>query len=202
MDFMVWAIAGGAAVVLIPIAFYFAPAHTTIIVDTPTSTARAEMRLLWGMGPVIIARALPSKGNGSPLAVFNDPLRIGHALMTPGIADAAGTAVRSLYALRPRVAQLRLAINLNDTAQSRVVETAVHAALALAPASLRERIVVSRGEAPGAELGAEFALSASPAQLNLIYRRFKNSRAAQEFRRRLKKKSRPDKKGARQVQVS
>jgi hypothetical protein len=201
-NYLIWAIAGAVAAILIPFACYFAPAHTTIVIDTPTSTARAEMRLLWGMGPAIIARALPAKGNGSPLAAFTDAARVGHALMTPGIADAASIALRSLYELKPRAAHMQLAINLNDTAQSRVVQTGVQAALAMAPASLRERVVVVKSEAPGAELSADFAVSASPAQLSAIYNRFKNSRAAQEFRRRLKRKSKQDKKGSRQVQVS
>lgn len=201
-DYLIWAIAAAATAILIPFACYFAPAHTTIVVDTPTSTARAEMRLLWGMGPAIIARALPAKGNGEPLAVFGDTLRIGHALMTPGIADAVIAATRSLYDLKPRAAHMQLAINLTDTAQSRVVQTAVQAALAMAPASLRERVAITKSEAPGAELAAQFAVSASPAQLQAIYRRLKSSRAVREFVRRLKKKPKPDKKGARNVQVS
>lgn len=202
MDFTIWMIAGAAAAILIPLACYFLPAQTKIIIDTPTSTARAEMRLLYGLGPVSISRALPKREHGSPLALFNDATRIGHALMTPGIADAAYAGIKSLYHLKPRVVQLTLGLNLGDTARDRVVQTAVHAALAAAPAALREHVVVTRTEAPGAELSGEIKVSASPAQLSAIWGRFRGSRAAQEFRRRLTKKQKPGKKGAREVRVS
>lgn len=201
-DFVVWAIAGAVAAVLIPLACYFLPAQTKIIIDTPTSTARAELRLLWGLGPVSIARALPKRDHGSPLALFNDAARIGHALMTPGIADAAFAAIRSLYALKPRVVNVRLGVNLGDTAKDRVVQTAVQAAIAAAPASLREQVTITRSDAPGAELSGEIKVSASPAQLSGIWGRFRGSRAAQEFRRRLTKKQKPGKKGSREVRVS
>jgi len=201
-DFTIWMIAGAAAAVLIPLACYFMPAQTKIIIDTPTSTARAEMRLLWGLGPVSIARALPKREHGSPLAVFNDSVRIGHALMTPGIADAAYAAIHSLNNLKPRLVQLTLGVNLGDAARDRVVQTAVQAALAAAPAALRERVTVVRTEAPGAELSGEIKLSASPAQLSAIWGRFRGSRAAQEFRRRLTKKQKQGKKNAREVRVS
>lgn len=199
---MIWAIAAGAAAVLIPLALYFLPAQTKIIIDTPTSTARAEMRLLWGFGPAVIARAIPPKGHGTPLAVFNDAVRIGHALMTPGIADAAGVALRSIYEMSPRKAQLRLAFNIGDNAQNLVVQTGAQAALALAPAALRERVTVIRIDAPGAALSGDFELVASPAKLSAIYKRFKNTRAAQEFRRRLKKKPKIDKRTGREVRVA
>jgi hypothetical protein len=202
MDFMIWMIAGAAAAILIPLACYFLPARTKIIVDTPTSTARAEMRLLWGLGPVSIARALPKQEHGSPLALFNNVARIGHALMTPGIADAAYAVVRDLYALKPRVVRLALGVNLGDNAQNLVVQTAVQAALAAAPVALRERVTVSRIEAPGAELSGDIELSASPAQLSAIWGRFRRTRAAQEFRRRLTKKQKSGKKNAREVRVS
>lgn len=199
---MIWAIAAGAAAVLIPLALYFLPAQTKIIIDTPTSTARAEMRLLWGFGPAVIARAIPPKGHGTPLAVFNDAVRIGHALMTPGIADAAGVALRSIYEMSPRKAQLRLAFNIGDNAQNLVVQTGAQAALALAPAALRDRVSIIRIDAPGAELSGDFELVASPAKLSAIYKRFKNTRAAQEFRRRLKKKPKIDKRTGREVRVA
>lgn len=201
-DFMTWAIAGGAAVVLIPLAMYFLPAQTKIFIDTPTSTARAEMRLLWGMGPVVIARALPKNVQGNPLAFFNDVVRIGNALMTPGITDAAYWAVKSLYDLKPRTVRLTLSLDLGNASQNLVVQTGAQAALAVAPAALRERIVIQKATAPGAELSGDFELSVSPAQLNSIYSRFKNSRAAQEFRRRLKRKPKPEKKPTREVRVS
>lgn len=202
MDLMTWGLVAAAAAVLIAIACYFLPAKTTIVVDTPTSTARAEMRLLWGLGPTIIARALPKQEHGAPLARFNDPVRIGDALMTPGLADTAYAAVKSLYDLEPRMVQISLGVNLADSAQNRVVETAAQAALAVAPASLRERVSISRSEAPGAELGAQFDVDVSPAQMNAIYSGFKRSRAVQEFRRRLNRKRKAPKKDAREVRVS
>ena len=201
-DFAIWMIAGAVAAILIPLACYFLPAQTKIIIDTPTSTARAEMRLLWGFGPVSIARALPKRAHGTPLARFNDAVRIGHALMTPGIADTAYAALRSVYELNPRAVELKLGMNLSDTAQSRVVQTAVQAALASAPTTLREKVVIVQSEAPGAEISGEIKLNASPAQLSAIWSRFRGSRAAQEFRRRLTKKKKPGKKGSREVRVS
>ena len=129
-DLYVW-IAAGAVAVLIPVAIYFLPAKTRIIIDTPTSTARAEMRPLWGMGAAMIARALPRKGHGSPLASFTDAKRIGHALMTPGIAEAAYSALKSIYDLKPRVAQLDLRLHLGDSSHTRVVQTATQAAFNL-----------------------------------------------------------------------
>ncbi|MGD9966757.1 MAG: hypothetical protein AB7T59_09570 [Hyphomonadaceae bacterium] len=200
-DLYVW-IAAGAAAVLIPAAIYFLPAKTRIIIDTPTSTARAEMRPLWGMGAALITRALPKKAHGNPLALFNDAPRIGHALMTPGIAEAAYAALKSIYDLKPRVAKLDLRLNLGDGAQTRVVQTATQAALAIAPASLRERVTVSQSEAPGAEISGEFELHASPAQLSAIYNRLKSARAVQEFRRRLNRKTKGGKKPPPEVQVS
>lgn len=202
MDFMIWMIAGAAAAILIPLACYFLPAQTKIIIDTPTSTARAEMRLLWGLGPVSIARALPRRDHGAPLAFFNDAVRIGHALMTPGIADAAYAGIKHIYQLKPRVVELKLGVNLGDNAQNLVVQTAVQAALAAAPAALRQHVIVERIEAPGAELSGEIKVTASPAQLSAIWNRFKVSRAAKEFRRRLNKKQKPGKKDAREVRVS
>lgn len=202
MDFTIWMIAGAASAILIPLACYFLPAQTKIIIDTPTSTARAEMRLLWGLGPVSIARALPKREHGSPLSIFNDAARIGHALMTPGIADAAYQGVKSIYDLKPRVVQLKLGINLGDNSQNLVVQTAVQAVMAAAPAALRQHVLITKSEAPGAEISGEIKVNASPAQLSAIWSRFRSSRAAQEFRRRLTKKQKPGKKGAREVRVS
>jgi hypothetical protein len=202
MDLMVWAIVAAVAAVVIFLGLYYLPARTTIVVDTPTSTARAEMRLLWGLGPRVISRALPAQEHATPLAVFNDAVRISYALMTPGIIDAAGLAIRSLNDLNPRTVRVALGINLGDTAQNLVVQTAAQAALALAPASLRERVAILKQDAPGAAISADFELDASPAQLSAIYGRFKNARATQEFRRRLKRKIKPTKKPAREVRVS
>lgn len=199
---MIWVIAGGVAVLAIALGCYFLPAKTTIVVDTPTSTARAEMRLLWGLGPSVIARALPRTGNGNPLTFFNDAARVGNALMTPGIADAVYGAVRSLYDLKPRVTRVAFGMNLGDNAQNLVVQTAAQAAFAVAPAALRERVAITKSETPGAELAAQFELDASPAQLNTIYGRLKSSRAAREFRRRLARKPKPPKKGPGEVRVT
>lgn len=192
MDLLVWAPAVAAAV-LIPLAIYFLPAKTRIIIDTPTSTARAEVRPLWGLGAALITRALPKKLHGSPLPSFGDAQRVGHALITPGIIDVAYSAAKSLADLKPRVAKLELRLNLADTSRTRVVQTAVQAVLAVAPAALRQHVTVSQSEEPGAQLSGEFELHASPAQLNAIYGRLKSSRATQEFRRRLNKKTKPDK---------
>ena len=60
--FVLFWIAGG--VVLAVLALLFAPARTKILIDTPTSTARAEMHLLWGLGPLVFARALPAAAAG------------------------------------------------------------------------------------------------------------------------------------------
>jgi hypothetical protein len=199
-DLYIW-MAAAAVAVLIPAAIYFLPAKTRIVIDTPTSTARAEMRPLWGMGAAMITRALPKKQHGSPLSSFGDVRRIGHALMTPGIAEAVYAALKSINDLKPRVAHLDLRLNLGDNSQTRVVQTAAQAVLAIAPAAFRERVQISQSENPGAELSGEFELHASPAQLSGIYGRLKNARAVQEFRRRLNRKIKPDKRLP-EVQVS
>ncbi len=192
MDLLVWAPAVAAAV-LIPLAIYFLPAKTRIVIDTPTSTARAEVRPLWGLGAALITRALPKNLHGAPLPSFSDAQRVGHALITPGIIDVAYTAAKSIADLRPRVAKLELRLNLADTSRTRVVQTAVQAVLAVAPAALRQNVIVSQSEELGAQISGEFQFNASPAQLNAIYGRLKSARATQEFRRRLNKKTKPDK---------
>lgn len=202
MDFTVWVLAGAGAAVLIVLAGFYAPARTKIIIDTPTSTARAEMRVLWGLGPMFISRALPRVSTETPLAVFNDAVRIGHALMTPGIAEAAYGAVRQLLELRPSIARVGLGVNLGDHAQNLVVQTAVQAATAAAPASVRERFVIGKCEAPGAELNAVFEVNASPAKLAAIYGGLRRSRAVKEFGRRLTRKIKAPKKPTREVRVS
>ena len=65
--------------------------------------------------------------------------------------------------------------------------------LTAAPAAFRQNVIISHLETPGAELSAQFEVMASPAKLNGIYQRLKSARATQEFRRRLTKKSKPDK---------
>jgi hypothetical protein len=202
MDAATWVIvAGGAALVLLA-ACYYVPAKTRIIVDTPTSTARAEISLLWGVGPTLTARALPKQAAGNPFASFNDAARVGHAMMTPGLADVVHAALRSLFALNWRTGRLNVGVNFGDNAQNTVVQTAAQAALAASPAPLREAVTVSRREAPGAEVIALFELYASPARLGAIYGRLKNSRAVGEFRKRLTRKIKPAKKPAREVRVS
>lgn len=192
MDYLVWAPAASAAI-LIPLAIYFLPAKARIVIDTPTSTARAELRPLWGLGATMITRALPSTAQGEPLPAFSDIGRAGHALMTPGIAETAYAAAKSIIEMKPRVARLELRLNLGDAARTRVVQTAVQAVLATAPAATRQAIVISELAAPGAEINALFEVTASPAKLNAIYRRLRGARATQEFRRRLMRKTKAEK---------
>jgi len=201
-DLVIWALAAAGVLIAAAGAVYFAPAKTSILVDTAGSTARAEMLTLWGLGPKFTGRALPPERAGEPMAQFNDPVRIGHALMTPGIAETAYAALRELYELKPRVVRVAIRINLADTAQSRVVETAVQAALAAAPAALRERVQLERCEAPGAEIAAAFELFASPAQINSIWSGFKKSRSVREFAKRLKRKPKPQKKAPKEVRAT
>lgn len=201
-NLILYAALAGGVVLLGVIAFFFAPAHTNIIVDTSGSTARADLKTMWGMGPNISVRALPRSGAGSPLATFNDPVRIGHALMTPGLADAMYEAIRRLFQFKPKVAQVELRMNLADPAQTRVVETGVHAPLAAAPAAIRQAVAISKCEAPGAEFAARFELYASPMQLNGIYSDLKRSRAVREFQRRLKRKIKPSKKAPKEVHAT
>lgn len=192
MDYLAW-VPAIAAAILIPLAIYFLPAKTRILIDTPTSTARAELRPIWGLGAAMITRALPRKLHGAPLASFADAARIGHALITPGLVDVAYAAAKSLFDTKPRVAKVELRLNLADTARTRVVETAVQAVLATASPALREHVVIAQSDTPGAELSAHFELTASPAKLSAIYRRLQRARATQEFRRRLIRKAKPDK---------
>jgi hypothetical protein len=201
-NLIVWALAFVGGVAGVFLVLMAAPAKTSILVDTAGSTARAEMRTLWGLGPKLTARALPRDAGGTPLALFNDPVRIGHALMTPGIADAVFDAVRRLYELKPHVSRITVGVNLADTAQNTVVQTAVQAAVATAPAALRERVQVQRCEAPGAELAAGFDLYGSPMQLNAIWKDLKNSRSVREFRKRLKRKPKAQKKAPKEVRAA
>jgi len=199
MYLLFWA-AGSA--LLVVLALVFAPARAKILIDTPTSTARAEIRLLWGLGPTMFARALPRDAAGAPLAAFSDVARIGHALMTPSLADAAYTAVRRLFDLKPAVSRLELGLNLADSAQNLVVQTAAQAAIAVAPGALRDSVRLYKCEPPGAELIGEFKLIAPPLALSAIYNDFKKSRPAREFRRRLKSKPRPVKKPPKEVRAA
>ncbi|HYD73459.1 MAG TPA: hypothetical protein VEF55_09990, partial [Candidatus Binatia bacterium] len=80
--------------------------------------------------------------------------------------------------------------------------TAVHAAIASARGALRERVQVHKCEAPGAEVSAGFELYASPMQINSIWNDLKNSRSAREFRRRLKRKPKPQKKAPKEVRAA
>jgi hypothetical protein len=202
VEMWVWAAAAGGIIVLAPLGAFLLPARTRIIVDTGGTTARAEMRTLFGMGPTMFARALPQEDAGNPLPVFGDTARISQALMTPGIADAAYEAVRQLFALGPKLARIELLLNLGDPAQNRVVETAVQAPLAVAPAAIRNAVTIGKCEAPGAELRATFELDAPPAALHSIYAKFKGAPAVREFRRRLKRKPKQVKRPIREVRAS
>lgn len=201
MDFLIWGAVIGGAVLLGALLTYFAPAHTSIVLDTAAGTARADMRLLWGIGPLVSSRAMPKSQVGKPVMVFADSARIGHALMTPGLADAVFEAVRSLLRLNPKVARLDLGINLGDTAKNLVVRTAVEAAFAAAPARWRDVVSVRICEAAGAELSGRFDVAASPARLSAIWSNFRQSRAAREFRRRLKRAPKQSKRAPREVRA-
>jgi hypothetical protein len=202
MEIALWAGLAVGVVLLIVVAAIYLPARTIIIIDTQTSTARAEQRVLGGLGPMVYKRMLPANDVGTPIPVFQDPERIGPALMTPGIADMTYEAIRRLFALNPKVAAFSLHFNLGDPAQQRVVDTAAHASLAVAPAAIRERVIVARSELPGAEISARFELDASVAQINSIYNDLLNSRAGREFRKRLKRKPKPAKRPVREVRAS
>jgi hypothetical protein len=201
-ELIVWALAAAGVLAAVLLALLYAPAKASILVDTAGSTARAEMRTLWGLGPKLTGRALPREAGGNPLALFNDPVRIGYALMTPGIAEAAFEAVRRIYELKPTITRIAVGVNLADTAQNTVVQTAVQAAIASAQAALRERVQVHKCEAPGAEIAAGFELYASPMQINSIWNELKNSRSAREFRKRLKRKPKPQKKAPKEVRAA
>lgn len=199
---MVWLIAAGAAAIVIAAAIHYLPARTRVVIDTPTSTARIEMRPLWGLLPTMFARSLPQTGVSQPLAVFNDVDRIGPALMTPGLSDAAYEAVSSLYALGMREGRLHLGLNLADAAQNRVVQTAAEAAMAMAPPQLRERIEIGACATPGAEVSMQFAVTASPSRILAIRDRFSSSRAGREFQKRLKQKPKSVKRPVREVRTN
>lgn len=201
-DIMVWGLVVAGALIVVGVALLFAPAKTLILLDTAGSTARAEMRLLGGLGPKYTARLLPREGAGAPLARFNDPVRIGHALMTPGLADVAFDAVRRIFELEPAVSRVDIGLNLADTSQNTVVQTAAQAALASAPAALRERVRVHKCEAPGAEIAANFELFVSPMRLRSIWLGLRNSRSAREFRKRLKRKPKAQKKAPKEVRAA
>jgi hypothetical protein len=203
MEIEVWQIAAaGGALAANAVLLWSAPAKTSILVDTAGSAARAEMRLLWGLGPKLTARALPREAGGNPLAVFNEPAQIGYALMTPGVAEAAYEAVRRLFQLKPRFARVGLALNLGDSSQNLVVQTAAQAAIAAAPAALRDAVSITKCEAPGAELSAAFELSASPMQLASIWGAFKNARSVREFRKRLRRVPKASRKAPREVRAT
>lgn len=201
-DLAPWALGAAGVLAALVAALLWMPAKASILFDTAGSTARAEMRLLGGMGPAYTWRALPKEGGGTPLARFHDPARIGYAMMTPGIAEAAFEAVRRVYALKPTVARVDIGFNLSETSQNMVVQTAVQAALAGAPAALRERVRLYKCEASGAELAAAFDVFASPMELNAIWGAFKNSRSAREFRKRLKRKPKAQKKAPKEVRAA
>lgn len=202
MDVWIWAAIGGGLVAVTGLALLlFAPARATILIDTATSTARVEQKLLWGFGPMTYKRILPSDVQGIPMPVFHDPERIGPALMTPGLADATFKAVRDLFALKPSLARFELLLNLPDPSQARVIETGAHAAMAVAPAAIRDAIVIGKCEAPGAEVHAKFELTATSGQINAIYNALRESRPGHEFRKRLKRKPKPVRRPVREVRA-
>lgn len=202
MDLLFWAAMAAGGALLLAAAMHYLPARARIVIDTQTSTARIEMRPLWGLLPTTYARSLPQRGVSEPLAVFNDVDRIGPALMTPGLSEAAFEALNSLHALGMREGQVRLGLNLADAAQNRVVQTAAEGVLALAPAQLRACVQIGACEAPGAEVSVQAAVTASPARVLAIRDRFRTSRAGREFQKRLKRKPKPQKRPVREVRTS
>ena len=201
-NLIVWAVLAALALLALYGAVMAAPAKTSIAIDTRGSIARAEMQLLWGLGPNFTGRALPREHAGEPLAPFQDPARVGYALMTPGIAEMAFEAVRRVYELEPSLTRVDVGVNLPDTSQNNVVQTAVLAALASARAALRERVRLYRCETPGAEISVNFELYASPMQIHSIWNDFRNSRSAREFRKRLKRKPRTQKRAPKEVRAA
>lgn len=195
-------ILGCVGVAALLLSLFLAPAKTTILIDTPTSTARADMRLLWGIGPSIMKRYLPRRSTGTPLATFHDAARMGYALLTPGLADVTIGAVRRVFALKPRVAHVALGVNTGDYAKDLVVQTAVQAALTISPAAVRDAVTFSKCETPGAEIDAKFELYASPLQISSIWDQLRSSKPVREFTRRLRRKPKPVKKPVREVQAS
>jgi hypothetical protein len=202
VDIAFWLAGIGGGVLILLVAFYLLPARTTITIDTAASAAQAEVKTFWGFGPTLYARALPKSNHGNPLEVFHDIARIGNALTTPGIADVSYRALHRLYQLKPRSARLELGLNLADAAQERVVQTAVQAPLAAAPASMRESIVVTKCPTPGADLLGRFELFASPIQLASIYGELKRAGPVREFRRRLKRKAKPSKRAPGEIRTA
>jgi hypothetical protein len=198
---LVWLLIGSAVVVIAAAAFVLAPARCTILIDTATSTARVEQRLFWGLGPMTYNRILPASVQGNPIAVFYDVTRIGHALMTPGLAEVTYRAVQRVFALKPKVARFELDLNLADPAQNLVVQTAAQAALAMAPAAIRDIVVFGKCDTPGAEVHAKFELIATPGQINAIYSTLKQSRPGHEFRKRLKRKPKAPRRPVREVRA-
>lgn len=197
-----WVAGGVVAALAAWLAALNAPAKTTILIDTPTSTARADLRLLWGIGPTLTRRAWPRLKPGEPITMLNDAIRVGNAFLTPGIADVAAAAVQRVFELKPRVAQVSVAVNTGDYAKDLVVQTAVQAALTMTPASVRQAVTFSKCAASGAEITAKFELYASPMQLSSIWNKLRQSRPAREFVRRLMRKPKPVKKPVREVRAS
>jgi hypothetical protein len=104
--------------------------------------------------------------------------------------------------LKPRVAQASLAINSGDSSKDRVVQTAVQAALTMAPSATANVVTVTRCEAPGAEIAAKFELMASPLQVSSIWNKLRQSKPAREFVRRLTRKPKPVRKPVKEVRAT
>jgi hypothetical protein len=198
---LIWIAAAGAVLVLAAAAMLMAPARCTILIDTATSTARVERKLFWGLGPLTYKRILPQNVEAVPMPAFYDVSRIGPALMTPGLADATYKAVSDIFKLKPALAKFELLMNLPDPAQTRVIDTAAQAALAMAPAAIRNAATIGKCDTPGAELHAKFEVLATPGQINAIYNNLKESRSGHEFRKRLKKKPKSPKRPIREVEA-
>lgn len=198
---LIWIAAGAVLLVLALVALLMAPARCTVLIDTATSTARVEQKLFWGFGPLTYKRILPQIDEAVPMPVFYDVGRIGPALMTPGLADATYRAVSDMIKLKPSLARFELLMNLPDPAQTRVIETAVQAVLAMAPAEIRNAATIGKCDTPGAELHAKFEVLATPGQINAIYNNLKESRSGHEFRKRLKKKPKSPRRPIREVEA-
>ena len=196
---MFWLAVAAAGVLLLILLSFVLPARVAVTVDTQTANAQADLRLLMGLGPKLTFRATRERDAAGLVQIFSDTTRIGYALMTPGIVDVCVKAARDLFDLKPRVGNVALGLNLNDRAMDVVVQTAARTALELSPEMVRRNVSVSKSETPGVELVARFDLNASPLRMQSIYDRLRNSVSAKEFRRRLKRKPKPQKRPPREA---
>lgn len=187
-DTVLWVAYGAGGVVFLFILAWIVPARLSVMIDSTTAVAQTELRLFWGLGPKLSYQATREKERPDLVQMFADAPRIGNALMTPGIVDVTLNAVKQIFQLKPRVANLALSVNLGDSSKDLVMQTAVQGALALAPENLRRAVTFAKNEHPGAELIARFDAMASPLRVRSIYDRLRKSRPVREFRQRLRKK--------------